>query len=102
MAAVLALGESAAVTHQRAAALWGMLKPHSGPIHLTVRGNGGRHERRGIRIHRSSTFIADLLTRRNGIALTKPKRTLRDLYRTCPQPGCQMRHSPAANSSGST
>ncbi len=86
MAAVLALAEGAVVSQQSAAALWGMLKPHSGPIHLTVRGDGGRRKRRGIRIHRSSTLIADFLTRRNAIAVTKPKRTLRDLHRTSPQP----------------
>src|SRR4051794_33562678 len=86
MAAVLALGKKAAISHQSAAAIWGMLKPHSGPVHVTVAGNGGRKQRRGIRVHRSDSLIADFVTRRNSIALTKPKRTLRDLRRTAPQP----------------
>jgi very-short-patch-repair endonuclease len=86
IAAVLALGDRAAVSHRSAAAVWGMLKPHAGPIHVTVPGDGGRENRRGIRIHRSSTLIAGVTTRRNGIAVTRPARTLRDLHRTSPQP----------------
>jgi very-short-patch-repair endonuclease len=85
MAAVLALGEGAAVSHRSAAALWGMLRAHDGPIEVTVRGGGGRDRRKRIRIHRSSSFIADFVTRRNGIALTNPARTLRDLHRTVSQ-----------------
>src|SRR6186997_1070047 len=38
MAAVLALGEGAAVSHLSAAAVWGMLRPHDGPIDVTVSG----------------------------------------------------------------
>jgi very-short-patch-repair endonuclease len=86
MAAVLALGEGAAVSHVSAAAVWGMLKPHTGPIHLTVPGNGGRKKRRGIAIHRSHSLIAGSTTRRHGIAVTKPARTLKDLHRTVSKP----------------
>jgi very-short-patch-repair endonuclease len=86
MAAVLALGEGAVVSHQSAAALWGMLKPHSGPIHVSVIGDGGRRKRRGIHVHRSHSLIAGVTIRRKGIAVTKPARTLQDLRRTVPQP----------------
>jgi very-short-patch-repair endonuclease len=86
MAAVLALGEGAVVSHQSAAALWGMLKPHSGPIHVSVIGDGGRRKRRGIQVHRSHSLIAGVTTRRKGIAVTNPVRTLQDLRRTVPQP----------------
>jgi very-short-patch-repair endonuclease len=86
MAAVFALGEGAVVSHQSAAALWGMLKPHSGPIHVSVIGDGGRRKRRGIQVHRSHSLVAGVTTRRNGIAVTKPARTLQDLRRTVPQP----------------
>ena len=41
---------------------------------------------RGIAIHRSATLIAGVTTRRHGIAVTKPARTLQDLHRTLPQP----------------
>jgi very-short-patch-repair endonuclease len=81
MAAVLALGEGAVVSHRSAAALWGMLKPHTGPIHVTVQGDGGRRKRHGITVHRSSTLIAGLSLLRDGIRLTKAGRTLRDLHR---------------------
>jgi very-short-patch-repair endonuclease len=86
MAAVLALGERAVVSHLSAAALWGMLKPQDGVIHITLPGSAGRRRRRGIAIHRSDSLIADFVTRRQGIAMTSPKRTLRDLHRTSPQP----------------
>ena len=85
MAAALAMGERAVVSHRSAAALWGMLKPHSGPIDVTIAGDGGRRKRRGITIHRSCSLIAGFVTRRQGIAVTRPKRTLRDLHRTSPQ-----------------
>ena len=80
-AAVLALGEGAAVSHRSAAALWGMLKPHSGPIDVTVPGDGGRRKRRGITVHRSSTFRAGVWILRDGIRVTKAARTLQDLHR---------------------
>lgn len=86
VAAVLALGNESAVSHRSAAAVWGMVRPHDGPIEVTVSGDGGRERRSGIRVHRSSTFVDDFRTLRNGIALTKAPRTLRDLRRTVPQP----------------
>ncbi len=85
MAAVLALGRSAAVSHQSAAALWRLLPPRDGPIHITLRGVNGRKGRPGITIHRSHTLIAGVTTRHNGIAVTRPGRTLRDLRRSVPQ-----------------
>jgi very-short-patch-repair endonuclease len=85
MAAVLALGGGAVVSHISAAALWGMRRPTDGAIDVTIPGDGGRERRRGIRIHRSSSLIAAVTGRRNGIAVTNPKRTLRDLHRTVPQ-----------------
>jgi very-short-patch-repair endonuclease len=86
VAAVLAVGKGAAVSHRSAAAIWGMLPPHSGPIDVTVPGDGGRRKRRGITIHRSSSLNAAVTTRRKGIAVTNPARTLRDLHRSIPQP----------------
>ena len=86
MAAALALGAGAVVSHQSAAALWGVLKPHSGPIHVTVPGDGGRKTRAGIEVHRSRCLIAGVSILRDGIRVTKAKRTLQDLHRTSPQP----------------
>jgi very-short-patch-repair endonuclease len=84
MAAVLALGDGAAVSHRSAAALWRMLPARDGPIEITVPGNGGREKRKGIRVHRSHSLIAGVSTLRDGIAVTKPTRTLRDLHRSVP------------------
>jgi very-short-patch-repair endonuclease len=81
MAAVLALGAGAAVSHRSAAALLRMLPPHDGPIHITVPGDGGRETRKGIKIHRSSTLSAGVSILRDGIRVTKAARTLQDLHR---------------------
>ena len=81
IAAVLACGEGAVVSHRAAAALWAMLLPSPGPIEVTVPGYGGRRKRRGIVIHRSTTLGPNDATRRRGIPLTQPARTLQDLRR---------------------
>ena len=86
MAAALALGDGAVISHSSAAALWGFLPPRDGPIHVTVPGDNGRQRRPGIAVHRSRSLIAGVTTRRNGVAVTKPARTLRDIHRTSPQP----------------
>jgi len=81
MAAGLALGRGAVLSHTSAAALWGMLKPSGGQIHVTVPTDGGRSCRKGIAIHRSTTLLPSQTTARGGIPVTKPARTLRDLRR---------------------
>jgi very-short-patch-repair endonuclease len=94
MAAVLACGERAVLSHRSAAQLWGMIRarrPSSASaygdqdsIDVTVRGDGGRAARAGIRIHRSLTLSPAHLTRRGGIPVTNPARTLEDLRRVLP------------------
>lgn len=86
VAAVLALGDGAVVSHRSAATLWGLLRSPAGFVDVTVAGDGGRRRRRGIRVRRSSTLTAGVTTRRNGIAVTRPGRTLRDLHGIVPQP----------------
>jgi len=81
MAAVLACGEGAVLSHRAAAALWGLLPPPRGPIDVTVKRRGGRKNRPGIRIHRSSTLTQPQTTRRANIPVTTPARTLLDLRR---------------------
>jgi very-short-patch-repair endonuclease len=63
-----------------------MLPAARGPIDISIAGDGGRARRAGITAHRSSTLIAGVTTRRNGVPLTRPARTLQDLHRTVPQP----------------
>ena len=84
MAAALALGDPAVVSHRSAAVVWGMLPAHGGAVDLTVPGDGGRRARADIRVHRSATLVARLTTRRRGIPVTKAARTLRDLQRAVP------------------
>jgi hypothetical protein len=81
MAAVLALGRGAVLSHRSAAMLWRMLEPAASLVHVTVIGNNGRKRRRGLVVHRSSTLTANATTRRAGIPVTKPERTLSDLRR---------------------
>jgi very-short-patch-repair endonuclease len=91
MAAALALGPDAFVSHESAASLWGILRPRGAaahsvtlPIHVTVRGSA--ESRRGIRVHRSRTLTPDQTTRHRAIPVTTPSRTLADLRRTLPRP----------------
>jgi very-short-patch-repair endonuclease len=81
-AAVAACGEAAALSHRSAAQLWRLLPVSSGPIHVSVPGSGGRARRRGLVIHRSTSLLPAVTTRRNGIVVTKPARTIADLQRT--------------------
>jgi predicted transcriptional regulator of viral defense system len=83
-AAVLACGEGAALSHTSAAALWGMLDPTAGPVHVTVPSQAGRRRRDGIRIHRCTTLLAGHTTVRARIRVTTPARTLADLRGTRP------------------
>lgn len=75
----------AVVSHRSAAGLWDLLPPSAGAIDVTVPGDAGRRRRAGIKVHRSFTLNARVSSRRRGIALTSPARTLRDLRRTLPQ-----------------
>ncbi|MEK6276989.1 MAG: DUF559 domain-containing protein [Actinomycetota bacterium] len=81
MAAVLACGRGAVLSHRSAAALWGLLPAVPGPIHVTVPDAGSRAKRQGIHLHRSRTLNLTLVTRRRNIPLTSPIRTLADLGR---------------------
>jgi very-short-patch-repair endonuclease len=80
-AATLALGDGAALSHRSAAELWGMFAPRSGSIDVTVRSRTGRARRAGIRLHRSFSLTGAVTTPRDGIAVTRPQRTLTDLRR---------------------
>ena len=83
MAAVLACGDRAALSHGSAAALWDLLDSPA-VVHVTVPGSSGRRRRRGIRVHRSIHFGDEQTTRRRGIPVTTPARTLADIRRTLP------------------
>ncbi len=79
LAAVLALGEGAVLSHVSAAALWGIRHSRSAYVHVTVPTPGGRHRRRGLVVHRSLTLRPADVDEREAIAVTSVSRTLLDL-----------------------
>ena len=85
MAAVVACGKEAFLSHQSAAALWGISPTSPSFVHVTVPGSNGRRKRPGIIVHRSTTLTPAETTRRKGIPVTTHARTLRDL-RYGPEP----------------
>ena len=82
LAAALACGEKAAVSHGSAAYLWGLLPSLLVPIDVTVPGITGRPSRRGIRVHSSLLLDRASVARRGCIPVTNVERTLRDLMST--------------------
>jgi very-short-patch-repair endonuclease len=73
MAAVLACGDGAALSHDSAASLWGLAQPGA-PIHVSVLGQS--RSRKGIEVHRRPELHA---TTRKGIRVTTPAQTLIDV-----------------------
>jgi very-short-patch-repair endonuclease len=82
MAAVLAVGPRAALSHASAAAAWDLRRTSSGVFHVTVAGRGGRERRAGMRVHRCGSLTADDVTTHRGIPVTTPARTIVDLARS--------------------
>jgi len=76
MAAVLACGPEAVLSHRPAAALWGFAAPSHGPIEVSA---PTAHRRRGVRVHRTRTLTPQDITTHFGIPVTTPARTLVDL-----------------------
>ncbi len=76
MAAVLAAGPDAVLSHRSAAALWGLRQSAGGRVEvITAR---ARRSREGIRLHQA-VLPADEVTVEHGIPVTTPSRTLLDL-----------------------
>jgi hypothetical protein len=101
MAAALACGEGAVLSHGSAAVLWKLLKPIDGPVHVSVPSTSGRKKRSGIHLHRSQALAEPspsptslpgrggrgrrlLSTRRDGIPVTTVGRTIQDLRGAAP------------------
>ena len=78
LAAVLACGDRAVLSHRSAAALWGLLPTGSGPIEVTIPLGGG-DRRMGIAVHVTRIFDIPYLTECEGIPCTTVARTLLDL-----------------------
>jgi very-short-patch-repair endonuclease len=90
MAAVLALGggvseaDSVVLSHRSAAELWGLLPTRGGPVHVSLLSRHGRRRRSGIYIHRPVSLGPTETTRRRGVPVTSPARTLADLRGAVP------------------
>ena len=82
MAAVLACGPGAALSHGAAAALWDLRRPSGTVVDVTVPSTAGRARHRGIRLHRSRTLTAEQRTTHRGIPVTSVARTLIDIADT--------------------
>jgi len=83
LAAVLACGRGAVLSHLDAAAAWGLRSHHRGPVDVSVP-PGARRERPGIRIHRAPLAPADVATKER-IPLTSAARTLVDVAAVLPR-----------------
>jgi hypothetical protein len=80
LAAVLACGPGAVLSHRSAASQWGLLRTDQTRIDVTAA--RGRHGAPGIRLHRSRSLDAQDTTRHDGIPVTTVSRTLLDLAAT--------------------
>lgn len=79
LAAVLAVGEGAVLSHVAAAVLWGLRRPDGddgGEVDVTVARRV--RQRPGIRVHTVRVLAREETTRRTGIPVTTPARTLLD------------------------
>jgi Transcriptional regulator, AbiEi antitoxin len=77
LAAVLAAGRSAVLSHGSAGWLWGLLSSFPSPPHVTAPRRG--HQKGTARIHHSTAFEARDLTAHEAIPVTAVPRTLLDL-----------------------
>jgi len=77
LAAVLACGPGAVLSHRSAAAHWGLL--HTDQTRIDVTAPRGRHGAPGIRLHRTRFLDAQDTTTHQGIPTTTVHRTLLDV-----------------------
>jgi hypothetical protein len=78
MAAVLASGPRAVLSHGSAMHLWGMRGSRE-PVEVLRRAGGPRYRRPGIRIHQTRRLPVDHVTEEAGIPVTTIERTLLDM-----------------------
>ena len=79
LAAVMASGPGAVLSHHAAGALWRLRPARAGNVSVTVPTQGGPRGQDGIEVHRTRSLYAAEVTRRHGIPVTTPERTLIDL-----------------------
>ncbi len=84
IAAVLACGPDAVLSHMSAAVHWELLARPREAIDVTVVGRGTRGSRPGINLHSARRLDPADLTAHHGIPITTPARTLVDLCAVVP------------------
>jgi very-short-patch-repair endonuclease len=85
MAAVLACGAGAVLSHRAAAAAWRLLPDQaSAPVDVSVPSDTGKKIRRGIRLHRRPSLDLNAVTRHRRIPITIPGHTIVDLSKVAP------------------
>jgi Transcriptional regulator, AbiEi antitoxin/Protein of unknown function (DUF559) len=83
LAAVMACGEGAVLSHRSAAALWGIRPSAAARVDVTVSHTSGVRATRAIAVHRSRRPVT--ATRHEGIPVTTPGQTLADLATALPR-----------------
>lgn len=78
LAAVIACGDGAAMSHRHGAMLWDMRRTDRASVDVTVPGSA-RRKHDGITVHRTRSLHSDDITVIDGIPVTSPERTLLDL-----------------------
>ncbi len=79
MAACLACGEHAFVSHRSAAVIWGIVKGGARPARIDITLRSGCRRRPGLQIRRCASLAADETTTYRHIPITSPARTVLDL-----------------------
>jgi hypothetical protein len=77
MAAVLACGPGAGLSHGWTMASWKFWQRWTDPIEVTI--TKGDRRPRGVRVHRSTTLARQDITIQNGIPTTSPALTIADI-----------------------
>jgi len=79
MAAVLAVGEGALLSHYSAAVMWGLIPAVEGDIDVTLVGQDRSRSRDGIRVHRVKSMPPRDAGSLRNIPITRPARALLDI-----------------------
>jgi hypothetical protein len=85
LAAVLACGSGAALSHRSAASLWRLRRSAMSRVEVSVPSGHGRGARDGILVHRCRTLRPEDVTIRDGIPVTTVARTLVDPAEVVPR-----------------
>ncbi|MDO9353572.1 MAG: hypothetical protein Q7T55_07745 [Solirubrobacteraceae bacterium] len=81
--ALLHAGDEAALSHDSAARIWGLVEnPGEGPVHVSVMNRSDIADMTGVVIHRPRNLTAEEIVGHRGFRVTTPERTVTDHMRT--------------------